>query len=62
MLAAAAAAGVLVATAAAAPDVSVTFDWSTVVQRTHTAATVEVDFMPFLGRKSNGKKGGGPHE
>ena len=27
-----------------------------------TIATIEVDVMPFLGRKSNGKKGGGPHE
>ena len=59
---AAAAAGVLAATAAAAPDVSVTFDWSTVVQRTHTAATVEVDVMPFLGRTSFGGPFAGYYE
>ena len=33
-------------------------DWETELVRTRTAATVEVDVMPFLGRTSLG----GPHD
>ena len=53
---------VLVAAAAATPDISVNFDWGNVVQQTHTAATVEVDVMPFLGRTDWGGPFAGYYE
>ena len=37
-------------TVALSMDVTVNVDWNTVVKRTATAATIEVDVMPFLGR------------
>jgi len=36
------------------PNYAVTFDFSTATRTTNTAATVEVDVMPFLGRTSSG--------
>ena len=44
-------AGNVTAAARAVPnEVTVTVDWNTEKVLTHTAATVEVDVMPFLGR------------
>jgi len=37
-----------------AVDATVTVDWSSVLTRTYTAATIEVDVMPFLGRTEYG--------
>ena len=47
------------------PPVSVTVSLPRAARATRnvsTIATIEVDVMPFLGRKSNGKTGGGPHD
>ena len=33
---------------AAAADLNVNVDWTQVLRRTNTAATIEVDVMPFL--------------
>jgi len=41
-------------TVALSMDVTVNVDWNTVVKRTATAATIEVDVMPFLGRTEFG--------
>ena len=49
--------------AATPANISVTVPLSAPARKNVTTiATIEVDVMPFLGRKSNGKKGGGPHE